>query len=365
MPKKLVIGGLGPAKAGQMTLETRQKIAEFQKRGLPIILRTGIHPAAEELIKEGIPLVFCDCFYEQGEDFQQVYREIAAAVSAAVEEKGEALYLTPGHPLVAEETVRLLLAERKERNWEIQLLSAMSFLDPLFTLLGLDPAALGFCLLDACRLPARLPEKVPLLFVQIYDRMVAGDLKLALLEQYEPETETAILWHAGEKGQERLIRCPLAELDHFKEFDYLTSVYFDGRGREHQERGESSRYPLDPLVEVFRKLLAPDGCPWDRAQTHESLKKYLMEEAGEVCEAIDEGSMSHLREELGDVLLQVVFHSALAEKRGDFDINGVVQTVTEKMIRRHPHVFGGQKAATPEEVSQIWQAVKAAEKMEN
>lgn len=373
--KKLVIGGLGPAGAGQMSLEVWQKITEFNGEGWPVILRTRKHPAAEELREEGVDYLCCDRYYESGEDFQQVYQSIAAAVLEEAELSGQALYLVPGHPLVAEETTGLLLSAAREKGWETEVLSAMSFLDPLFVLLGVDPTSAGFCLLDACRLPESLPAQTPLLFTQVYDRLMAGELKLALLERFAPEAEARVLWHAGEEGKERLIRCPLAELDHFKEFDYLTSVYVDGRGwaLAEEEGAEASpagspaagtAYPLDPLVEVFKKLLGPGGCPWDREQTHESLKKYLMEEAGEVCEAIDEGSMSHLREELGDVLLQIVFHSALAAQRGDFDVNDVIRGITDKMIRRHPHVFGGLKAESPEEVSRIWQQVKAAEKAE-
>ncbi|MEA4892067.1 MAG: MazG nucleotide pyrophosphohydrolase domain-containing protein [Peptococcaceae bacterium] len=402
--KKLIIGGLGPAGAGQISLEVWQKIMEFSQAGWPVILRTKVHPAAEELREEGVDYISCDRYYEEGKDFQQVYQNIAKAVLEETEMGGQALYLVPGHPLVAEETVALLVKSAKERGWETRILSAMSFLDPFFTLIGTDPAAAGFCLLDACRLPESLPENIPLLFTQVYDRFIAGELKLALLEQFDPEAELTIACHAGEAEKEQLISCPLAELDHFKSFDYLTSVYFDGRGKllkeirdvggrapgsaaELPEKGDPSSggkgtaaeagqpapeadkqkdmacaYPLDPLVQVFDRLLGPGGCPWDKAQTHESLKKYLLEEAGEVLEAIDEGDMNHLKEELGDVLMQVVFHGALAARRQDFDINDIISGVTEKLIRRHPHVFGTLKAANPEEVTRIWQQVKEAER---
>ena len=123
-----------------------------------------------------------------------------------------------------------------------------------------------------------------------------------------------------------------------------------------------SNYPLDELVGVFRRLLEPGGCPWDRQQTHESLKPYLLEETNEALAAIDEKDMAHLKEELGDVLMQIVFHCVLAEERGDFDINGVIAGITEKMIRRHPHVFGNEKADNPEEVMRLWQKIKEEER---
>jgi len=124
----------------------------------------------------------------------------------------------------------------------------------------------------------------------------------------------------------------------------------------------SCRYPLDPLADVFERLLGADGCPWDRKQTHESLKPYLIEEAHEALEAIEENNIPQLQEELGDVLLQVVFHSAIASQRGDFDLNDVIAGVTEKLIRRHPHVFGDEKAADEEDVARLWYRIKGEEK---
>lgn len=122
------------------------------------------------------------------------------------------------------------------------------------------------------------------------------------------------------------------------------------------------RWPLDPLVEVMARLRAPDGCPWDREQTHASLRRYLLEEAYEAVEAIDDGDPEHLCEELGDVLLQVVFHAQIAREAGRFDMRDVVSGITEKLIRRHPHVFGGASAKTAEEVTRRWDAIKRAER---
>jgi len=122
------------------------------------------------------------------------------------------------------------------------------------------------------------------------------------------------------------------------------------------------RWPLDPLVDVMARLRAPDGCPWDREQTHESLRRYMLEEAYEAVEAIGDGDPGHLCEELGDVLLQVVFHAQIAREAGRFDMRDVVAGITEKLIRRHPHVFGDASAETPEEVTRRWDAIKQAER---
>ena len=119
---------------------------------------------------------------------------------------------------------------------------------------------------------------------------------------------------------------------------------------------------MQELIEIMARLRAPDGCPWDREQTHESLLKYLLEESAEVFEASRSGQMDHLKEELGDILLQVVFHAQIAKENGHFTINDVVRSICDKMIRRHPHVFANASAQTSEDVKQQWELIKAAEK---
>ena len=124
------------------------------------------------------------------------------------------------------------------------------------------------------------------------------------------------------------------------------------------------KYSFDDLLDIIAALRAPDGCPWDREQTHESLKKCLVEESGEVIDAIDNRDDDNLCEELGDLLLQVVMHAQIASETGRFTMADVVQGVSEKMIRRHPHVFGDEKAASPEESLKLWQEMKRKEKEE-
>src|SRR5512138_1760132 len=117
-------------------------------------------------------------------------------------------------------------------------------------------------------------------------------------------------------------------------------------------------------VEIMHRLRAPGGCPWDAEQTHESLKRYLLEECYEVIEAIDSGNDELLKEELGDLLLQPLFHAAIAGERGSFTIEDVIEALCTKLIRRHPHVFGDEKIATSEEQVANWEKIKKAEKGE-
>ncbi|HAF96094.1 MAG TPA: nucleotide pyrophosphohydrolase [Elusimicrobia bacterium] len=121
---------------------------------------------------------------------------------------------------------------------------------------------------------------------------------------------------------------------------------------------------LRALARIMDALLAPGGCPWDRKQTHRTLLKYLHEEALEVAQAVKKNDWENLREELGDVLLQVVFHSALAEREGRFKLSDVIRTVNAKLVRRHPHVFGGKRLSTSAQVLVQWRKIKKAEKHE-
>lgn len=123
-------------------------------------------------------------------------------------------------------------------------------------------------------------------------------------------------------------------------------------------------YTFEELTEIIARLRAEDGCPWDRAQTHESLKVCLEEESGEVLAAIDNHDMDNLCEELGDVLLQVMLHSRIAEENGNFTVSDVIHGLCEKMIRRHPHVFAGVTVNSPEESKALWDAIKKQEKAE-
>ena len=122
------------------------------------------------------------------------------------------------------------------------------------------------------------------------------------------------------------------------------------------------KYDLADFIRIIDVLRSPGGCPWDIKQTHESLKRNAVEEAWEVCDAIDEGSTEHLREELGDLLMQVIFHASIEKEKGGFDLDDVSDEAVKKLIHRHPHVFADTKADTPEEVLANWDAIKRADR---
>jgi len=193
------------------------------------------------------------------------------------------------------------------------------------------------------------------IIIQVYNQMVAASVKVHLSEYYDDDQVIYIVKSAGIKNQEVIKKVFLWELDHFDIFDHLTTLVIDPVSEDIRRKG------FGDLVDVMKLLRGEDGCPWDREQTHESLKKHLIEEAYEVIEAIDSEDSEHLEEELGDLLLQVVFHGLIEEEMGYFTLTDVTNRITEKLIRRHPHVFGDLEADSADEVETIWNGVKQKE----
>ena len=175
------------------------------------------------------------------------------------------------------------------------------------------------------------------------------------MRDYPDDWEIVLVRQAGVHGSEEVRRVPLYRLDR-EPVDHLTAVYVPPLPPARR------RPTFASLVGIMRRLRAPDGCPWDREQTAETLKKYLIEETYEVIEAIDAGDADLLCEELGDALLQVVFHAELAAEEGVFTIDDVTAAIVEKLVRRHPHVFGDVSVADSSEVLRNWEKIKRAEK---
>ncbi|HEX6816899.1 MAG TPA: nucleoside triphosphate pyrophosphohydrolase, partial [Ktedonobacterales bacterium] len=196
------------------------------------------------------------------------------------------------------------------------------------------------------------------------NRRLASGVKLALSELYPDDWEVAVVRWASMPGQENVTRLPLYALDRDEQADHLTTLYIPPL-----EPLQALRVP-EGLRYVTARLRAPDGCPWDRQQTHQSLRKYVLEEAYEVAEALDEwdGSPTQaekLAEELGDLLLQVYLQAEIADQEDLFHLGDVYQAITEKLIRRHPHVFGDVAVRDAEHVVRNWETIKRAEREAN
>lgn len=351
MTKKITIIGLGAGDLDQMTLGIYRMLETADK----VYVRTIHHPAVEDLMKQGKTFVAFDEIYEKHDEFEPVYKEIAEILFKAAEMENHVIYAVPGHPLVAERAVQILLHEAQSKEIEVTVAGGKSFLDEMYTALRIDPIE-GCQILDGTSLKKdEIQIRHHLVIVQVYDSFIASEVKLTLMEKYPDDYEVVVVTAAG-SSDESIKRVPLYELDHSVTLNNLTAVYVPPVKEDELIYREFSF-----LRNVISRLRGPGGCPWDQKQTHVTLKKYLIEEAYEVLDAIDEEDDEAIAEELGDVLLQVLLHAQIGEDEGFFAIEDVIAVLTEKMIRRHPHVFSDVSADNADEVVANWDAIKAEE----
>jgi tetrapyrrole methylase family protein/MazG family protein len=297
-----------------------------------------------------------DALYEEAEDFSQVYEAVVAEVLRLGQRLEGAVYAVPGHPLVGEATVTRLLSRAEGAGLTVRVVEGLSFVGPTLTALQIDALA-GLQVYDAVEVASLyhppLNPDLPALLAQLYSRVLAADVKLTLMNQY-PDDHKVVLVHAAGTADRRIVRLPLYELDR-QDVEHLTTLYIP---------------PLpgvtgfEGLQDTMAHLRAPDGCPWDREQTHESLRGTLLEEAYEVAAAIDAGDVRALQEELGDLLLQILIHTQIATEEGEFKMSAVISGIDGKLKHRHPHVWGGRQVSGTGEVLQRWEQLKRQEKGE-
>ena len=341
--------GLGPAGSELFTTATVDALASIPHR----YLRTNRHPAAAAVTGS----VSFDRIYEEALTVEEVYAGIVDALAEAAAAHGTVLYAVPGSPLVAERTVELL---RSDERVQVRLVPALSFLDLAWGALGVDPVAEGVRVVDGRRFAVEAAgERGPLLVAQCDTRQVLSDIKLTA-DDLGP---VVVLQRLGLPDQS-VSTVAWADLDKEVEPDHLTSIYLPAAAPPVAR--EVARF--DELVRTLR-----ERCPWDREQTHRTLTRHLLEETYEVLEAIealptdpedvDAGDgFEHLEEELGDLLFQVVFHATLAAEEGHFTLADVARGIHDKLVHRHPHVFAGVRADTPDQVVSNWEQIKQAEK---
>lgn len=356
-PGTIRIVGLGPGGPGLRTLAAQRCLDEAET----IVLRTAIHPGLGDLTCD--PRVqTCDDEYETGTSFDDVYRRIVKRVLQAAA-RGDVVYAVPGHPLFGERTVALITEAAASTGIEAEVIAGVSAIDAVAGALRVDPMAAQAQCLDALQMEpptSRIGSLAvnpyrPLLISQVYAPRIASLVKLALAEHFPEDHPITVIRAAGVPGEERVAICPLHQLDH-QVVDHLTSVWVPAL------EPLSAPREWDTLVALVDRLRAPDGCPWDRAQTHESLRNAVLDEAYEVADAIDNGDMENLAEELGDLLLVVTMQAQIADEVDAFSIQDSLESVNTKLVRRHPHVFGEISLKSPDEVLRAWRDIKAAER---
>jgi tetrapyrrole methylase family protein/MazG family protein len=346
----ITILGLGPGSPDQLTRQAWDLLVQADE----IYVRTGRHPTLAGL-PEGPEVHTFDHLYDGADTFGHVYDAIAGQILRLGRRPGGVLYAVPGHPLVGESSVVRILARASEEGVDVCIVDGLSFVEPVLSALGVDGLD-GLQLADATELAAAhhppLDPARPALVGQLYGEAVASQVKLTLMNAYPDEHPVTLVRAAG---TERMARAtlPLYELDRAGELDHLTALYLPplpaGSG-------------CADLQETVAHLRAPEGCPWDREQTHRSLRDNLLEETYEVLAALDADDDAKLREELGDLLMQIVMHVQIATEEGAFRFADVVRAINTKLRRRHPHVFADLEVDGADEVLLNWELIKAEER---
>jgi tetrapyrrole methylase family protein / MazG family protein len=351
---RVVVCGLGPAGPDLVTGAVHEAVARVPHR----FLRTTRHPAAP-VVGEATSF---DGLYERAERIGDVYAGIVDALADGAAAYGEVLYAVPGSPVVAEHAVELLVADDRV---DVELVPGLSFADLAWVRLGIDPVERGVRMVDGHRFAVEAAgERGPLLVGQCDTRAVLSEVKLALAEAVDDAPAPVVVLQRLGLPDEAVVELDWPDLDRAVEPDHLTSLYLPRLAAP--VAGEVAAF-----AEVVRRLR--NECPWDREQTHQSLRRHLLEESYEVLEALDHldgagpggGSgdgFAALEEELGDLLFQIVFHARLAEEEGRFTLADVARGVSGKLVGRHPHVFGDVTATSAEELAAEWERAKVAEK---
>ena len=350
---EITVVSLGPDDAGLLTLGALETMA-----GAPaLVLRTSRHRAAALLERKGIAFDTLDALYERSEDFDELCALAVRELTARAQEKGALCYAVSDP--ASDATVRALAGALPE-GMRLRVCGGVSLAQSAAC------AALPFgvntenlrTVTALSTQELRVQADCPLAVTEIDNRCLASDVKLWLGDLYDDETRVVFLENAAEPfAAAREI--PLCELDRQPRYDHRTAVVVPAVSVY-----ERSRASYEDFVQVIARLRAPGGCPWDRAQTHHSLRQYMIEEACEAAEVMDGDDPMRLADELGDVLLQVVLNSQIGAEHRDFTDRDVTSLAARKMISRHAHVFGRERAESAQEVAPVWEQAKRRERGE-
>lgn len=360
MGHRLTIVGVGPGDAGLRSVAAQAALDGAGR----IVLRTAVHPGVGDVAGDPRTLA-CDDLYVGAESFDRLYERIVARVLEQLRD-GDVVYAVPGSPTSGELTVRALRHAAAEAGHRVEVVAGVGGLDVVASVAGLDLMADGVQVVDATLLRDWLdaqpfggwllpivPQR-PAIVTQVYDREMLTSVSAALTALYPDEHPVVVVgWDQASAAPSRRDTTLLALDD--ADVDHLTSVVVPTVAEDFATR---SPFTLDRVVAYLR---SPAGCPWDRELTNGTLAPFAVEEAFEVVDAVSIGDAGALADELGDLLLQPVMQAQVAAELGAFDLADVFEAITDKLVRRHPHVFAGERADSPTEVTETWRRVKAAE----
>lgn len=342
--------GLGP---GDPALLTRQawNILESVSE---VYLRTRQHPVVAGF-PPSLRVHSFDHFYEDGESFGEVYDRIVAQVLALGRRPSGVVYAVPGHPFVGEATTTEIARQAREEGLSLQVVEGLSFHEVVIASLGVDPFP-HTALVDAIELAVLhyppFPPSAPAIIAQIHSPAVATEVKLTLMAVY-PDEHPVRMVHGAGTPEAQVESLALYEIDRSSHIGLLTTLYLPPL---------DSNASFEAFQEIIAHLRAPDGCPWDREQNHQTLRPHLLEEAYEVLAALDADDSTAMSEEFGDLLLQIVLHAQIASEYGEFTMADILRGIHTKIVRRHPHVFGDLELKDKQGVLENWERLKAAER---
>ena len=350
MPAGITIVGLGPGGRQYWTQAAWRRLNEADEVYAP----TTHQPGLTDLVAK---IYDFDDLFKQNRNFDQVYAQIAAEIVRLGQREEGVVYATPGHPALDEPAVPRIRTLAEARQLPLMIIPGLSLVEAARTALGLngcDPLQIiGAAELTRFHHPPLAPD-YPALITQLCHKDLASKIKQILGNVYPDNFVVTVLTAAG-SDFERLESCPLATLDDYPDFEAQTMLYL---------AADQTQSSFSAFQETIAHLRAPEGCPWDRQQTHQSLRPFLLEEVYEVLEVLDAVDPGALAEELGDLLLQIALHTQIATEMGTFRMGQVIGHINRKLLRRHPHVFGDVVANSVAEVTSTWELIKKAEKLE-
>ncbi len=346
----IILVGLGPGDPAKLTREAWDILASAGE----VWLRTNQHPSVAGL-PPSLTIHSFDELYENGESYDDLYKTIVEKVLELGTSPLGVVYAVPGDPFVAEATCPEIALRARALGLPLRIINGLSFIEPVFSALGLDPYP-HLVMVDALELSQahipNFPPDMPVLVAQIYSRMVAAEVKMTLNAVY-PDDHMVRLVHAAGTSEEIIEDIQLYEIDRSTKIGLLTVLFVPPLGE-----GTS----FEAFQDIVAHLRAPDGCPWDREQTHASLRTHLMGEAYEALAAMDSGDPAAMSEEFGDLLLQIVLNAQIASEEGEFNMADILKGIYDKIIRRHPHVFGNVTLDGVQGVLKNWEKLKAVER---
>ena len=340
----ITVIGLGVEK-GDLTKRGEEILAQAVRENRPILVRTANTRSYQTVVEMGIKHVCLDYVYENSRNFATLAKNLAKAVA---EQGSDAVYLVDG-AATEDNSVKALL---KRTRGKIEIIDGVSKTTALVRAAGF--VGCSYTAVSAYELAERAQVgglSLPLIIYDLDDRGLASDTKLLLGDLFGEEIAAKYLYNDKAK------KICLYELDRQKGYDYTSAVAI-----EEVELLQKQRFTIEDLKEIVYRLRAPNGCPWDRVQTNDSIKMSAVEEAYELVDAIDQNDDEKIMEEAGDLALQVIFHAVMKEETGAFNLTDIITGICQKLITRHTHVFGEDKAMDGASALSVWEKNKMTEK---